>query len=285
MFLGSRFSRYGGLFKRARVCFKYLGEHFPLMDPDPDPPGGGGGGGGGGGTGDPPADPPEPDPKVKTFTQAQVNSMIADEKRKGEDKTKTAQRETLKELEATKNDKTKSDDQRAQAAERIEALEAALLTAQEKEQREKSKADREHKEALKTAKEESSEWQAKFQSDKIDNAILAAATTHKAYNAQQIVDHVKPLAVLEEVKDNLQKATGKYRAVVHTTVEEEGKEVPKVITVDEYIKELKGKQEWVNLFLPDRKSGTGFTPGTHVQLAGANLSPTDKISAGLRAIQ
>jgi hypothetical protein len=232
---------------------------------------GSGEGGAGGGSGD-----------EKKVPQSKVNALVAEERRKAEERFKAQQREQLAELEKLRKDKNLTDESRAALNKRVEELEGALLTEQEKLQREKTALEKKQQEALEVANAERDEWKNRYEAHLIENSILSAAAKHKAYNPQQIVDHVGRLAVLEEVKDNLQKPTGRFEAVVKVQVEEDGQQVEKALTVDEYVKTLKGKDEYINLFLPDRVGGTGGRPGAPVQMPGQKLSPTQKIAAGLR---
>jgi hypothetical protein len=247
--------------------------------------GGGDGGGAGGGGGDGGGSGGGAGGGKTTFTQDEVNTIVKREKDKQAAKHREALQAQLAEVNELKEAKDLTDAQRKKFEERAAQLEADLMTKEEKAAADKAKADKEHKTALDAVSTERDGWKSRYEKERKDTAIMAAASKHKAYNPSQLLALVSPLThVVQRVDEKTKEPIpGVFDTVVKTAIEEDGKLVEKELTVDKYVEHLKGREEFANLFVSERPGGTGYRPGTgDGGKAKSGMSPKEKISQGLK---
>lgn len=204
--------------------------------------------GGDGGTSPPPPPPPPPG----TFTQDQVNSFLAKEKKAWEQKNKA----TIDELNRLKNEAGTSTQRVAELEGMISSLEAQFLSKEELAKKEQEKEKQKQKELFDNTVKEKETWQKSYNDLLVENAIRTASTKYDVFSADQMLIQLggksKVVPVLAEGKP-----TGKYQVVV--TIEgDEGKVLE--VSADEAIKYMKGKPEqFGNLFKANVNGGVGGT--------------------------
>lgn len=251
---------------------------------DGDGAGGGGGTAGGGGDGAGAGGDGSGGGAGKTFTQEDVNTIVKREKEKQAAKHREALKAQLDEVNQLKDAKELTEAQRKKLEERAASLEADLMTKEEKAAAEKSRSDKEHKAAMEAVAAERDGWKGRYEKERKDTAIMAAASKHKAYNPSQLLALVNPLTLLVQRLDEKTKEPipGVFDTVVKTAIEEDGKFIEKTMSVDAYVERLKGLNEFANLFVSDRPGGTGYRPGTGGSKGKSDLTPKEKISQGLK---
>ena len=151
----------------------------------------GGAGGSGGGAGG-----------SKTFSQEEVNTIVKREKDKQGAKHREALQAQLDEVNKMKDARDLAEAQRKKFEDRAASLESDLMTKEEKATADKAKADKEHKTALDAVNTERDGWKTRYEKERTDVAILAAASKHKAYNPSQLLALVSPLThVVQRVNE------------------------------------------------------------------------------------
>lgn len=280
--LGSRF------LQRVGRCFR---QHEGEGDGGGDGGGGGGGGGdGGSGDGGDKGSAGSGGGGSQGFTQEQVNAMMAKERKKIEEKFAVKTREQLAEIQKMREDKDLTEKQRKTLDERATALSAELMTEKERAEAEKKAAEKKFGQELEAAKQDGTAWKERFELEMSNTAILASAAKFGVYNATQLLALMSPISHVVPVIDDKGKETGAFTTVVKTMVksddeDDKGKLVEKTFTPDEYVEHLKGQKEHQNLFVTNRPGGTGHRPGSGGSGGGEKLTPTQKISEGLRSGQ
>ncbi len=203
-------------------------------------------------------DPPPP-PTPATFTQEQVDAIVAKEKREHQTKqqTLTTQLEELKKTEGLT--KKQKDDLQKQ----IDDLQQQYLT---KEQLAAQKLDAERAAEKKTLEELSQDrdgWRGRFESTTVENAIIKAASDNEVFSAEQIKDLLIGRAKVVEEKDEHGKVKG-FNVLIKTTIldKKTNLPVPVEIPVDEAIKQMKAQPEkYGNLFKSGVTGGVGGSSG------------------------
>jgi hypothetical protein len=230
--------------------------------------GGAAGGDGGAAGGDPPAGSGGDDAK-KTFTQEQVNAMLAEDRRKH----KTQVEKTVAELEALKkNNKGLSEKEKSELTKRIEDLNATLLTKEELAAKEKEKLQNEHKKVLTDVSAERDAWKNRYVDSTIEGALTGAAAATEAFNPSQIVSLLRGTTRLVEVTDEAGNPTGKFEAKISLAdVDKEGKPVTLELTALEALKRMKDREDFANLF---KSNVTGGLGGSGNQGAGKDVDPS-----------
>lgn len=212
-----------------------------------DDSGAGGAGGGAGGKGDDNA------PK---FTQAQVNKLLAENKRNLQKTVETQ----VKELENLRKSKSLSDKERDQLSTRIEELNNSLLTKEQLTVKEREKLATQHKQEREMLTGERDFWKNAFHDSTITRSIADEAAGAEAYSTSQIVELLKSKTRLVEVLDEEGKPIpGEFIAKVKLTdTDKEGKPTTLDLTVKEALKRMKDREsDFGNLFKSGVAGGLG----------------------------
>lgn len=168
---------------------------------------GGAGGGDGGGGGNPPAVPPVVD---KKFTQADVDRFMAEERRKLQAKHQTL----AQELEQIRSKASLTEEEKTALTARIEELQNQSLTKEQQLTRDLEKAQNESKTIRESLLGEKEAWQNRYASLLVEQHISKAATDHKAYRNEQVLDLLKPRAKVTPVLGEDGKPTDRFQVVI-----------------------------------------------------------------------
>lgn len=210
---------------------------------------------------DPPAvppPPPPPPPPAKTFTQADVDKMMA-EHRKGLQKTNE---DLVAQLETWRNKANLTEQEKADLDARIQTLSQQHLTEAQRLQQQVERAEKKYKEETEALTQDSRKWRGSYEKLLVTNGILAGAQKHQAANAGQLEAMLLPKAkVVEEVGDD-GKPTGNFVAKLPVTIldPKTKKMVTVELPIEEAIGEMRKDPTNANLFLVDGKPGFGGDP-------------------------
>lgn len=205
----------------------------------------------------PPADTPPADPPA-TFTQADVDKMMATEKREWQ--TKVAA--NVSEIDAlrTRDDLTKKD--REELDTRVHQLESDLLSKEELASRDKKKIENEHQEVVGNMKVALESITGKYTRSMIARSISDAATAHNGENPAHFQAILGPLAsVGAPTNEKGEELEGKEDIVVISFLDknEEGKEVTLRLSPNDAVKRMAEQDEHLTLFRSKGKGGVGGT--------------------------
>jgi len=201
----------------------------------------------------------------KTFTQEDLNRVLAEEKRKHQQNTRKA----LEELEAIKAKATLTDSERQELEVRLENMKNELLTKEELAKKDQEKITRKYTEETTKLTTERDAWQQRFTDSTIQRSLTDAAVVSKAYNPRQIVAILQPDTRLVEALDAEGKPTGDLIAKVEfSDVDKDGKSVTLDLTVAEAVKRMSEMDEYSNLF---KAEGTGGVGGSNNARGGKPL--------------
>jgi hypothetical protein len=230
--------------------------------------------------GNPPASPPPP-PAIppttpKTFTQEQVNAMMAEHKRT----LQTQNNELVKQLEELRANTNLTQQQKEELDTRITTLQQQHLTEQQKLSIELDKTNKKYKTDTEALTAEANKWKNQFTTTLITNAILEGSTKHQAASAKQMLAMLGgQVKVVEEV-DDTGKSTGRYVSKLPITITDPKTKKPVQVELDvvEAIGKLREDPEYSNLFLTDGKPGIGGSNANAGGTSGgsadvANMSP------------
>ena len=216
----------------------------------------------------------KPDPKPKSFSQTEVNSILAKEKKK--DAAKMEGMETK--LQSLSESQNLSADEKADLETQLESLKDEKLTTEQKLVKDHEKTVKKHGEDLTAANTETEVWKNRFVDSQISTSIVSAAASESAYNPAQIQAMVSPNTSLLEGTDEEGKPNGIFTPSVTMelpTPDEEGKFSMQTVPVVEALKGMKEMtDQYGNLFNSGKKSGAG---GTH---EGGQQSALDLKDAG-----
>lgn len=189
--------------------------------------------------------------KPKTFTQDQLNAILAEDRRKAK-----AQNEKIaSELEALKSKANLSAQEREDLETRVESLRSEFMTKEEMLKQEKDRETKKLKTELDTKIKESENWRSRFTESTITRSITDAAVSTDAFSPKQIVAQLLPNTRLVEEVDESNQPTGQYVAKVKITdKDKDGKPITLDLTVHEAVKKMSEQDDFANLF---KGKGTG----------------------------
>ena len=191
----------------------------------------------------------------KTFTQEQVNTMMAKEKREHETRTQKALGE-LKALQTRANLTTK---ERSDLESRVEQMQNELLTKEQLATKEKEKSTKAHEKVVEDITVDRDAWKERFTQSTILRSIQDAAIENGAVSPDQIVRMLgSDTRLVEEMKDGA--ATGKLVPQIKMDdVDKDGKPVTLDLVINEAVKRMSDMEQHGNLFRAEGAGGIGGT--------------------------
>jgi len=202
--------------------------------------------------GDPEPDP-KPEPETKTFTQDQVNAILAEDKRKHQAEVSKA----LERVRALEQKTNMSEEERTEYEKSIEDLNKTILTKEELAARALDKEKNAHKEALKESQGQTMEWQTRYTNAEISRSITDAAVVYDALNPAHIAAILRPQTQLtEDTKDG--EKLGTFTPMVNfADKDKDGNNVTLTLPVADAVKRMTEITEHQNLFKGNGTGGLG----------------------------
>jgi hypothetical protein len=213
-------------------------------------------------------------PPLKTFTQDEVNTLLAREKRSAEDRGRKQNEKLIKEYEALRKNAATSEEEKTRLETRIEDLKNEYLTQDEL----RKKNEKAEKEKQKTEKEEligdRNRWKNMYEQSTIDREIVDAAIKGEAYNPEQILNQLKPNTRLVEELDEENRPTGRFVSKVRLAgKDKDGKPTVFDLTPTDAVKMMKEMPDLHgNLFKSGAHSGLGSNNNATYS-RGSNVPP------------
>jgi len=221
---------------------------------------------------------PTPDPAPSAdpalFTQDQVNEIVV----KRNKKVRTQLESTEKQYEQLLTSTSLSAKEKVELQGQLDELQGQLRTKEQQAAYEAKKAADLHASALDNTSQERDHYKSLFETQTRDNAIMAAAGKHDAYNPQQFIDIVGPRTkIVEEMNEHGEK-TGRLVPRVEVTVKgEDGTPAVVLKTPDEAIADLKNDvTQFGNLFRGNVAKGIG--EGSNSNISGTQRVDVSKMT-------
>lgn len=207
--------------------------------------------------------------KLDPATQDYVNSLLAEERRKGSSKNQ----ELIKQLETQKNRAGTTEAEKTRLETRIEELKTEYQTKEELANQRSGKKIKDLESKITKAESDAKKWQSMFSSYRISNSLLQAATEQKAYNPSQVVALLAPNTRLVEATDEEGNAIPDsfLEKVKIVGKDKDGKAITLDLTATEAVKQLSEMPEYGNLFISGATGGIG---GNNLSKRGGTDSDT-----------
>jgi len=219
--------------------------------------------------GDPPAgDPPAGDPPVKTFTQDEVNAIMAKNRRN----LQTKVTELEGQLSEAKSGSLTAEE-KITLQKRVKELSDSLKTKEElaKQNEEAIKAENEKK--ISDLQNQLESLQNRYTGETIQRTITDAAVASDAFSPEQIVAILRPNTTLTDELDKDGNPTGNLVSRVKITgKDQDGKDTELDLKVNEAVEVMKKMPEkYGNLFKSNVKGGLGMN--TQGDTGGGSVNP------------
>lgn len=205
----------------------------------------------------PPASPPPPPPaNDKTFTQADVDRIVAERVKKA----KESNAQLISELEEFKKSKGLTQEQLDNLTSRIESLQREGLSKEELHKADMEKMAKKAKKELDELSGDREAWKGRYTKLLIDSQVTKAAIDHKAASIRQILDMLVPKIKLVPSIGADGKPTGEMEAKVSIQAMKDDQEITlEDLSIDTAIKTMRDTpQLYGNLFTVDGKPGLGL---------------------------
>lgn len=209
--------------------------------------------------------------KDKVFYQEDVDRIV--EQRLARER--KAQEQRHRELESQYvellENKNLNDAERAKLEESLEDVRKRMRTKEEQAKIEIKQLQDQHEQKLTEAQQKAQYWETQYRDSSIARSLQDAAVSHEAYNANQIVNLLKPMTKLVEDVDESGKSTGQYKPVVDfPDQDDEGNPIVTQRTPEETVQRMKELPDYANLFKSNVVSGLGSNSATGGGAPGSN---------------
>jgi len=190
----------------------------------------------------------------KSFTQDEVNKIVAEDRRKHV----TQINKHVAELEQLKKSKSLNDQERHNLAQKIEDLQNSVLTKEQLAAKTEEKLKKTLETTTKELTEDRDSWKNRFHTTQIQQAITSEAVTHKAFDSDALIAMLEPKTRLVEVIDDEGKATGQFvPKTKYVDKDKDGKVVNLDLTVPEVVAKMKENPRFGYLFESTATAGVG----------------------------
>ena len=224
----------------------------------------------------PPPPPPPPPAAGKTFTQDEVNRMMAEHKRTLQENNAAL----VTQLEELRKNTALTQQQKDELDTRIQVLSQQHLTEQQKLQLQLDQATKKAKTEAETLAQEAKTWKGAFEGTMIENAVLAGSSEHKAVNAGQLLDLLRGKAKVVQELDASGQPTGKFLVKLPVKVVNPKTKAAEILELDavEAIGKMREDPSNGNLFMFDGKTGLGGTNHPNNTAAGDGTPDFSKMT-------
>ena len=222
------------------------------------------------------------DSPPKTFTQDDVNRIVEERLARDRKGREESNKKLEKQLQEVLQSKQLSEQERDQFQTSLEDVQKQLRTKESQLAHEKKQMQAEYEEQLKVAQQQAVDWENRFRSTSIAQALHEAASSNDVFNVSQVVNLLKPMTRLTEGKNEDGKPTGSYEVVIDfpDANPETGESFVAKYTPVECVKRMQELPEHHNLFKNNVVSGVGannatggIAPGSNGQVDVKNLTP------------
>ncbi len=214
----------------------------------------------------------------KTFTQEQVNGIVAADRRKLEE----ALKKTEKQYQELLASQSLTEQERKALQANLEMVQGQLRSKEEQLLLEKKQVEEAYAGKLQEMEKKATHFETMYRDSTIERALQDAAVKHEAWSPSQVVSLLRgQTKMLEETDPKTGKLTGKYKPVVemqalNTTT---GEMETKAYTPEDAVRKMKDTPDtWGNLFKSGVVSGIGagtatggLTPGQGGKLTAVQL--------------
>jgi predicted RNase H-like nuclease (RuvC/YqgF family) len=214
----------------------------------------------------------------KTFTQEQVNKMLAEDRRKH----KAQVDKHVTELEQLKKSKSLSDNERQNLTSKIEELQNSVLTKEQRAQKEQEKLKKDLEQTTQQLTADRDGWKERFHTTQIKQAITSEAAAHKAFDSDALIAILGPNTRLVEVQDDAGNPTGEFvpKTKFKDKDPKEGKDVVLDMTVPEVVARMKEIPKYGYLFETTAAAGVGA--GRQAGGRGGEVDPSTMTTSQYR---
>lgn len=198
--------------------------------------------------------------ETKTFTQDQVNELMARDRRKNQE----AQKRIVGQLEEYQKVAKLTADEKEALEKQIDELRQQTMSAEELAKQAADKTAKEHATIISQLESEKEQWRNRHDNLVIESAITRASVQHGAVDPDQIlaVLRTKQLKMVDVLGDDGKPSGMSVPRVKLPDVNKEGKPIELDLTVEDAVKRMKDLDKYANLFKNSKVGGMGNSGST-----------------------
>lgn len=191
--------------------------------------------------------------KAKSFTQDEMNMVLANDRRKHEEKLK----KTVTDLELLRKSQSLTEQEKTDLEGQINELNDQFLSKEQLASKEKVKLETTYKKKMTDVETDRDTWKKRYTDSLITNAIQKAAVEHDAFDSSQI-----SALILSKGPQVVEDADGNFVPKVQLKTTKNKEEVTLDLTISEVVENMKEKKENANLFKASSSGGLGLDSGS-----------------------
>jgi len=210
---------------------------------------------------------------AKSFSQKEMNSILAEDRRKHQEQVQKA----LNEVSALRSKAKLTAEERNSLDKRIENLQNELLTKEELAKKDRERLQKESHARIKTLESELDTWRGRYTDSSIRRSITDAAVKSNAFNPSQIVALLQGDTRLVEDLDPEGNPTGRFKPKVRfEDASESGESLTLELSPADAVKRMREMDDYLNLFKGEGKGGIGsnnHVPGKKIDVRDIAKDP------------
>jgi len=189
----------------------------------------------------------------KKFSQKDLNRLLAEDKRKHQEKTSTL----TNEIDALKAKNDLTDTERKDLESKNAELRKLNVTAEQLKKEDEKRLRNDYENQLTLVTKERDDWKTRFTTETIERSIIDASMSHDAFVPAQVVAILGPQTRLKEAVDDDGKPTGALTPTVSLDDIQEGKPITLELAPEEAVKRMTEMDQYLNLFKGKGAGGIG----------------------------
>jgi len=224
--------------------------------------------------------------KAKAFSQEDVNTYLADDRRKHQEKYKKLEG-AYQEMLADKN---LASEQRSKFEAELQDLQKTFRTKEQQAEYERKQERDRYENELKTFRDSAVKWETMYKGSVIHRSLQDAAVGAEAFNPVQIIGLLTPMTQMRDKTDDAGAEIGEMAPMVdfQDIDEKTGERIITLRTPQEAVQRMKELPEyWGNLFRANVVSGigSGAATGGVTSGDGGRIDPTKLTSEQYRKLR
>lgn len=213
--------------------------------------------------------------KAKAFSQDDVNTYLAEDRRRHQEKYKKLEG-AYQEMLADKN---LAAEQRSKFEAELQDLQKTFRTKEQQAEYERKQECERYENELKTSRESAIKWETMYKGSVVQRSLQDAAVGAEAFNPTQIIGLLTPMTQMRDKTDDAGNEIGEMAPMVdfQDIDEKTGERIITLRTPQEAVQRMKELPEyWGNLFRANVVSGigSGAATGGVTSGEGGRIDPT-----------
>ena len=215
----------------------------------------------------------------KTFTQEDLNRILAEDRRKNQAQHQAQLKQQEERLQEVLKSQGLTESDRKVLKDNLDAVQGQLRSAEAQAAKEKQELEQSYQARLAEAGKKATVWESMYRDSTVQRALQDAAVKNDAFSPSQIIVLLKPLTkMIEDTDPVTQRPNGQYKVVVEMPDidPKTGQSTLMVRNPEDAVKRMKAlPDQYGNLFKSGVVSGIGAGSGIGTPMSGGGSGKID----------